>query len=120
IKLDGQLIEIINNPKQSGWNRIYVPKDTVEFITLKQEQLDSIWNYVSSIIEKAPVPGHLVAAEYAESASFEIIFTKEIDRSTRTTTSNQIEFQYVESWKDLSEDTKGLYEVITKNVRLLE
>lgn len=120
IKLDGQMITISNNAKQSGWNRIYVPKDTVELISLTDDQLDSIYKYVNAIIDNPPVPDHFVTMEVAENVLFKIESSKEIARSTRTTTSKLIEFQYIESWKDLSAETKALSLILANNVRLLK
>lgn len=114
------MIEIFNVENRSGWNRIFIPDDTVETLSLTRNQLDSIYDYVNSIIENPPVPNQLVDAAYAENVSFEVIFSKEVARSTKTTTSKQIEFQYIESWKYLSDDTKGLSTMLAKNVRLVE
>ncbi len=120
IKLDGQMISIINSTQLSGWNRISVPKDSVEMLSFTQSQLDSVYQFVNSIIEGPAFPDHLVTPALAENVSFEIACTKEVARSTRTTTSRRVEFQFIKSWKELSTDTKGLSIFLEKNVYLIK
>lgn len=120
IQLDGQNIQILNIENRSGWNRIFMPEDTVEALDFSESQLDSIHDYVYAIIESQPVPDYLVTPEVAQNASFEILFSQDAGRSTRTTTSKQIQFQFIHNWKELSADTKELSMILARNMRLVQ
>ena len=120
IKLDGQEIVITNKKNYSSFSRILIPKDTTEEFILTEVQKDSIYKIASQIIDNPITPDNLVAAPFAENFSLEISDDKTISQSTSKTIIKRVDFQYMKSWRTISEKTKELSSLLSRKIKLIK
>ncbi len=119
IYLEGQIIEIYKTDDLPGFSRITFPKDSMQNFNLSDQEKDSVYSLVNRIIENPIEPGHLIAAEYAETASFVISTEEKTGRAIITTTLKKIDFQFIKSWKTISDDTKALHLLLAKKIKFV-
>lgn len=116
MNLDRQIIEIYKDKRMPNYSHIYQPKDTVQSFSLTDNEKDSIYNLVYEIINQPVIPDHLINASAAETATFSI----EVAMSRSTSTIRSIDYQYIKSWKSLSDKTNELHLLLSRKVHLLK
>ena len=108
IQLDGQTISISKQDGYPTYSRILVPIDTIEKFVLTKEQKDSIYRIVDDLIKNPIIPANYINAGVADNATFSIDYKQ---------TTITVDYKYIKSWRDLSNQTMSLYSILRGKIK---